>query len=517
MNNSRSHQMLVDRLLGIEEPFSRFPLDSESSTKPESSQEHVPQDFLSSLDKWVEDETSRNPSNSMQIKNVKNRIIEAKRNSLKKLELKGYGLKSLPPCIEQLTDLEYLDLCGNRLESIPPSLFKLTNLKALDLSDNQITDVPNSIVDLRNLEELYLKSNKIESLPDLHELEGLKRLNLSHNKIARMPKLPVDLYSLNGYVDKGKSPEDLEKTFFLTINPELARESASAPAQTHFKQDPNPAQSISINYLQYIDYIENQPFVDKPKKEIIPGLSQDSGENQELKKPIQTFIDLLNQWEEQEKRQNPDNHKQIRQAKILIIEAKRNSHKRLGLIGCGLTSLPQCIDQLTDLEYLDLCGNRLESSLSSLFKLANLKVLDLSQNQIKEIPNSIKGLTNLEELSLKHNQINLLPDLDELTRLRKLDVSYNKEIKISKLPCSVSVTPRLGVAPSDTSWGKEPSSLPDPSNPRYRESFANHETTYLRSLNNPGIPLSPPAATTGPRSDNAPVSKPTCLGSCAIQ
>ncbi len=44
--------MLVDRLLGIEEPFSRFPLESQSSTKPESSQEHVPQDFLSSLDKW---------------------------------------------------------------------------------------------------------------------------------------------------------------------------------------------------------------------------------------------------------------------------------------------------------------------------------------------------------------------------------------------------------------------------------------------------------------------------------
>ncbi len=72
----------------------------------------------------------------------------------------------------------------------------------------------------------------------------------------------------------------------------------------------------------------------------------------------------------------------------IIEKAAREGVTELDLSGKGITEIPDCIGQLT-----------------------NLQTLDLGDNQIKKIPKCIGQLTNLEELNLEENNIKKYPTI----------------------------------------------------------------------------------------------------------
>ena len=69
--------------------------------------------------------------------------------------------------------------------------------------------------------------------------------------------------------------------------------------------------------------------------------------------------------------------------------------KALGLMGVGLTALPQSIGQLKNLEYLDLLNNDLTTLPASLEQIPPLKFIELTGNEyfeVESLPESLKKL-----------------------------------------------------------------------------------------------------------------------------
>lgn len=101
--------------------------------------------------------------------------------------------------------------------------------------------------------------------------------------------------------------------------------------------------------------------------------------------------------------------------------------RALDLSNRGLTSIPSDTFTKTDLERLDLSGNRLSGAPQAEIRhLKNLKTLDLSDNQLTGLPAELGQLSKLETLDVSNNKLTGLPlELGNLTRLRLLDVSGN--------------------------------------------------------------------------------------------
>jgi Leucine-rich repeat (LRR) protein len=101
-----------------------------------------------------------------------------------------------------------------------------------------------------------------------------------------------------------------------------------------------------------------------------------------------------------------------------------------------LTTLPNSIGNLTNLETLFLDNNQLTTTLpDSIENLTNLEDLYLDNNQLTILPDSIGNLTNLETLDLKHNQLTILPDsIGNLTNLEFLYLNHNQ---LTILPDSI--------------------------------------------------------------------------------
>lgn len=100
----------------------------------------------------------------------------------------GWGIKSLPPQISQLGDLERLYLIHNELVTLPADISHLVSLTELDVRHNYLTALPPEIGDLGKLEELYLDENILDTLPpEIGNLRRLRILDLDGNHITVLP------------------------------------------------------------------------------------------------------------------------------------------------------------------------------------------------------------------------------------------------------------------------------------------------------------------------------------------
>ena len=119
--------------------------------------------------------------------------------NLKKLNLYGNKLSSLPESLFTLTNLEILHLNKNKLTVLPPSIGNLTSLKKLTLSCNQLTSLPTSISNLTSLKSLGLSHNQFTSFPDsiFDNLTNLELISLYSNYIVSLPESLFTLPSLN--------------------------------------------------------------------------------------------------------------------------------------------------------------------------------------------------------------------------------------------------------------------------------------------------------------------------------
>eukprot|EP00058_Branchiostoma_floridae_P003897 XP_002589385.1 hypothetical protein BRAFLDRAFT_77827 [Branchiostoma floridae] len=143
-----------------------------------------------------------------------------------------------------------------------------------------------------------------------------------------------------------------------------------------------------------------------------------------------------------------------------------NGRLELDLSNQGLTSIPEEVFDITDLEVLDVSRNKLTSipeaigrlqklyrldaysnmltslpqAIGSLQKLTHLYIYD---NQLTEVPSGVCSLPNLEVLSVGKTKLSTFPPgAEKLQKLRELDIGDNQ---LTEVPSGVCSLPNLEV------------------------------------------------------------------------
>ena len=96
----------------------------------------------------------------------------------------------------------------------------------------------------------------------------------------------------------------------------------------------------------------------------------------------------------------------------------------LVISGDSLTSLPESIGNLTNLQTLRIWGKSLTTLPESIGSLINLQSLGIGGDSLTTLPESIGNLTNLQKLDISYSSFTTLPEsIGNLTNLQKLDIS----------------------------------------------------------------------------------------------
>ena len=115
-------------------------------------------------------------------------------------------IHSQPPslcCVPGETlELEFIDLAHNNIMLLHSTLFKCGGLRVLHLEGNKLESIPPEIEQLTQLEELYIEQNLLEELPDeltkcanlkasgtpchrvIHSLRCIQGLRIAENKLT---------------------------------------------------------------------------------------------------------------------------------------------------------------------------------------------------------------------------------------------------------------------------------------------------------------------------------------------
>lgn len=120
-----------------------------------------------------------------------------------------------------------------------------------------------------------------------------------------------------------------------------------------------------------------------------------------------------------------------------------------------LTTLPESLGNIQNLQYLDVKNNRLTVMPDAISRLINSIFLDLSNNQITKLSDTIGNLIKLKFLNLNHNKLESLPQsVAQLKSLKFLNLNSNA-FKI--VPDVLAQLPSLSVLNlSDNLFEKEP-------------------------------------------------------------
>jgi Leucine-rich repeat (LRR) protein len=133
---------------------------------------------------------------------------------LRKLNLSGNGLESLPDWFSRLCHLETLDLSDNRLSTLPELIASFRNLADLDLSGNLLEDLPPSVEAWADALDPDWKSGQQTTAVSCRQERDVNSLKCTVNRtgsgMARLdlwiPQLTfaeITLYSLDGKVMEG--------------------------------------------------------------------------------------------------------------------------------------------------------------------------------------------------------------------------------------------------------------------------------------------------------------------------
>jgi Leucine-rich repeat (LRR) protein len=101
--------------------------------------------------------------------------------------------------------------------------------------------------------------------------------------------------------------------------------------------------------------------------------------------------------------------------------------KKINLAHNKLTSFPEWITDMTELEEIDIRNNQIKSLPDGLEKLTKLKVLQVSSNLLDKFPPVLGKLPQLKELYLSQNEMTSIgPEIGKLVNVEKMTLSNNK-------------------------------------------------------------------------------------------
>jgi len=127
----------------------------------------------------------------------------------------------------------------------------------------------------------------------------------------------------------------------------------------------------------------------------------------------------------------------------------------LWLDSLGLTTIPDCVCELSELQFLCLDNNRLKYLPSQINKLQKLEILEAQLNCLRFVPDTITELSSLKSLNLSLNEITSLPDLKKtLPFKRTFRNDFDMGGAICEIPPTVIQYVHLGNNPLDQASAK---------------------------------------------------------------
>jgi len=115
--------------------------------------------------------------------------VECRNGHVTRLDLSFRGMDGdIPSEIGNLGHLKDLQLAYNNIRSLPPEIGWLEDLEELELRANRLTEIPSEIGNLSNLQVLNLAYNDLASLPpEIEKLKALDRLIITRYELNKMP------------------------------------------------------------------------------------------------------------------------------------------------------------------------------------------------------------------------------------------------------------------------------------------------------------------------------------------
>ncbi|MFN8672353.1 MAG: leucine-rich repeat domain-containing protein [Candidatus Sericytochromatia bacterium] len=324
-------------------------------------------------------------------------------------EATNKNLKQIPDEIFSMLNLEKLDLSINKINKIDEKVFKLEKLKEIYFQYNILENFPISNFELpviKNIEVLDIGGNKIKSIPkEIENLVNLKSLKIGRNELK---EIPDELYNLKNLEILYLGENDLG--FISPKINQLTKLKELYLNTTNLKEI--PIELFDLENLEIL--LLNSNNLENIPKEIekLKNLKElHLANNIKLEIPF----DIINDYK---------NPKRI--INFIIknddisdsVEYIRNNE--------NLTSFPEEVFNIINLQKLDLSKNKISKLPSSISKLKNLKSINLSENELMDLPNELTELTNLEEIYLNKNRIYQLPNgMNKLKNLKKIFLFNN--------------------------------------------------------------------------------------------
>lgn len=106
-----------------------------------------------------------------------------------KLRIADSSLECIPPRLWELGTLEYLIIVDTTgIKTLPPGISKLKNLQGLTLQRTDVKEVPREIGDMEKLSHICLEGNNLKSIPsEITALPNLTTLFLGRNLFTEFP------------------------------------------------------------------------------------------------------------------------------------------------------------------------------------------------------------------------------------------------------------------------------------------------------------------------------------------
>eukprot|EP00761_Pharyngomonas_kirbyi_P001845 gb/GECH01001849.1/.p1 GENE.gb/GECH01001849.1/~~gb/GECH01001849.1/.p1 ORF type:complete len:711 (+),score=175.60 gb/GECH01001849.1/:1-2133(+) len=343
---------------------------------------------------------------------------------LKYLDISSNGIKELPDCLGNLSNLQVLIINKNELKSLPGSIDNLKQLEELQVRLNQLRAWPPSVNRLERLKKLDLAFNELEDVQyglatrlsqflgsgNIPLLTSLRHLNISFNNLTGFPTRLYEFRRLEHLDISANAIDKIPKS--VEVFEEMKRFKA---VDCGFKSFPEHI--TRMHTLEELDLSDNKVKEIPLNIHSLPHLFSLKMTSCNLQATSHLMylskLTYLNLHENRIKT-FPEHLDLLRCLKEIVLS------KNL------ITEIPEDIGELEQLEILDVSRNRIKTVPHQIGELRSLKTLNMEHNAIQNLPSSISNLTSLTELNLGHNKLQELPRVSNMTHLQKLFAPNNQ-------------------------------------------------------------------------------------------
>lgn len=346
---------------------------------------------------------------------------------IKRLDLSGLGLQSLPDALSMLSELTVLNLANNKLSELPRTFSDLKKLNNLDLRRNRFENFP-SVLGSLNLGSLNLSANSLSDVSGLADCSGLRVCDLSFNHLSSLQE---------GFArDNALRTLNLSGNFFKEI-PQSLKE-LSGLERLNLSQNMLSEVSDTLGCLEDLLVIN---LSDNKISRIDDSFFDLGLEEIELSANALKTLHLrgLAELERLSLDENP----------LTSVDVEEGFAPYLKEFSCDSCQLEAFVEfGSTELEALCFSSNKISTVPQSITKYENLSQLDIDNNTISDLPYEMTNMTRLQTLYIIGNPLSdsakevikiLHPNICDINMKTGIVIEKAKEEDLAQMAALIGV------------------------------------------------------------------------------